>query len=204
MALINPATAQPQLATLDMVKTYLSLKPTNTRHDAQLMMMLLACDSWVLSMANQNGRKLVAEESMIEFFDGQGSPRLFLKYRPVIQVREIRQDPAVRPSWDHTVIVPPECYRVYPEHGIVKRADLTDWPRGMQNIRVIYDAGYLIVPAQITKGVIMFTAFLYGQAGTDGKSQERIGEYQYMSLTADQVPGLKLMIETFLQTPTVF
>lgn len=87
-------------------------------------------------------RKFVSR-SYTEYLDGRGSNVLYPKQYPVTDVESITSDAGWK--WLIKDLINPENYRVVDENSIVLKSGMM-FPDAVQNIKLVYTAGYDEVP----------------------------------------------------------
>ncbi len=177
------------------VKTHLSI--TGTDKDAVLTAIVAGAEANVVRLAKDAGILLVTEE-VSEQLDGADSERLILSYRPVVAVSGVWVSEAR--SFTDAAKIAETAYVVYARTGILRRVDGDDFPEGVQNVKVTYHAGYgEAAPADLTEGIVLLAAAIYGQVGKEGLSGERIGDYSYtVASLQERVPAAYALLAPYI------
>jgi hypothetical protein len=180
------------IATLADLKTHMGI--TASDQDAKLTVILSGVERWLKDAAKAAGIAL-EKETVTEDLDGEGAGRLFLRYRPVISVTTVYESDSQ--VFDATTEVAAADFRLYKEIGMLKRENGA-WLDEAQGVRVIYEAGYATPPETAKLGILVFAAYLAGQAGKEGFSQERLGEYAYALRALEEVPAAKELLAPYI------
>lgn len=150
------------LCTVAQCKTYLDIQTTDSSQDSKLEQLINVSSSMI---ENYLDRKLIWQQ-YVELQDGRVSDRLLLKEWPAEKPSEIRSDTLW--SFNDTTILPSENYEIDQQCTVVLKGYY--FPRGNQNIRVTYYAGYASpvsggagfqLPAEINQAAIMLVAWQY-------------------------------------------
>lgn len=107
-------------------------------------------------------RKLI-KATYAEKHDGDNTDDILVKNPPIVSVASITED---------DITVSSDWYVFYEEEGCIKRKDSGAWAKGIQNIVVNYDGGYLqtALPNDLKWACLQWLLFLWKQ-----KDNERIG-----------------------------
>jgi hypothetical protein len=96
------------------------------------------------------------------------------------------------------------------EFGTPSGAEWTDtpyFPKGFQNIQLVYVGGYSSIPADLTLAANQWIDVLLAQAlvgiGTAGFEMERLGLYQYKNWTAGQRREMFINLFSEFRRPTL-
>jgi hypothetical protein len=181
------------LVTMPEVKAYLGI--TDTTQDVKLQLILESLDTWLKEEFKSFG--LLAEKtcSITEYQDGPGIDRLITRYRPIISVASVHvSDNQV---WDATTLIAASDYRITNSTGIIRLVSQATsfyvfpynqpygsliFPRGVQNIRIIYNAGFDPTPADIRLSLLTVIGKHHAEisdASFGAFSSERLGDYSY-------------------------
>lgn len=120
-------------------------------------------------------------QSFDEFYDGKNLPRIWLNHRPIVQVIAVNVNSY---PLDNTYST---AWTFQAKSGALIRGQNLDderfhpwFPKGQNNIEVVYAAGYNETPAEVIEAVIQYVRYLHDQAKQSGiYSAERIGDYNY-------------------------
>jgi hypothetical protein len=130
MALIARA-----LTTLPMAKQHLNIGPSDTSQDTRLELFINAATSRIESMTD----RLLKEGSIAELQHGGRQDLLLLRQYPITAVTEVRID-GTKTFTDPNTIVTPDQYIIGDDGNTL--AFKFFLPRGTNNIKIIYTAGY--------------------------------------------------------------
>ena len=100
-------------------------------------------------------RKLLARD-LVEYYDGDGTNVIFLDNYPINSIASVYQDS------DRIFPEPPvdsDDYIYYATNR--KLVGLSNWYRGIQTIKITYNAGYVTVPSDLEQGVLILISVMY-------------------------------------------
>lgn len=92
---------------------------------------------------NYCNRKFVSQ-TFTEYYNGTGDRYLYLDNYPVTEITSVHEDPDW--DWGSDELIESTEYRIIDDMGIVYQSI---FPKGHQNIKVIYTAGYTTVPEDL-------------------------------------------------------
>lgn len=104
-----------------------------------------------------------------EYYDGNGTKYLFLKYKPVNSIASIYDDTDW--EWDGDSLIAATDYRIVGNRFVVLKDDI--FTTGDQNIKITYSSGYSEIPGDVKQACIEEIVFAYENA-----NQHRIGLIQ--------------------------
>lgn len=128
-------------------------KPASADQD-MIETLITAASVWA---NNYTSRKLKAQ-TLTEYYDGDGSATLFLNEYPINSVTSIHQD-ADREFASDTLIDSGD-YVYYADRRKVIGTD-TLWYSGIQTIKVIYNAGYAVIPIDLENAMHILIDYWY-------------------------------------------
>lgn len=134
----------PNLTTLDVVKSWLSIDKTN--QDGLLNRLITACSGFVLGyMQRDNG---VEWQEITDVYDGNGNNSMLLRQFPVTDVVSISLGNGQTVTAQATGNPPSNGYMLESMASTTTQQRLTlvgyVFPRGRSNISITYHAGYLV------------------------------------------------------------
>ena len=141
------------LTTHERVKEYLGIKSDDTTKDfllAELVERISAI------MAKRCHRTFEFEANLTEFYDGDGLSReLVVRRYPIVSVTSLYDDPDR--TYTSATLIAGTDYTVDNEWGII-RLDGFRFLKGLQNIKVVYDGGYKVVPQDLERAALILCA----------------------------------------------
>lgn len=156
------------LTNLAAVKLHLNIQTSDTSQDAVLTRHINAASLMVERFIDRK----VLKATHTEFQDGRGSDRIVLRHWPADKPSELWSDPSGK-------FVDPACQYNADEYeleltsdggiGVILLAGRR-FPKGSRSIKIVYQAGYDQVPADMEEATIWTVEFLY-----DMRSDRRIG-----------------------------
>jgi len=124
------------LITLAEVKSYLRIPTAETTEDAYITTLLKVATDF----AEKFCQRKFDEAIHTEYYDGDGkSGIILLKQFPVVSITSVHDDTAR--IFDSVTLVSSSDYAVLAE-GILERIDSLCFSKGIQNIKVVYKAGW--------------------------------------------------------------
>jgi uncharacterized phiE125 gp8 family phage protein len=141
------------LTTLANAKAWLKIPTLETGTDSMVEMFINAASD---DVEQYTQRKLKAQ-SHTETHHGRGSNAIMCLEFPLNSVTELRID------WEATftdpsTLIDPDRYRIEASSGCVFLRNQS-FPKGYNNIRVIYNAGYATIPSGLEQAVLWIVAF---------------------------------------------
>ena len=85
-----------------------------------------------------------------EYYDGEGTPYLFVKNSPINSITEIASDSDW--VWGTSTVITSSDYRIVEKNHIVYKDNYFN--EGLQNVKVQYNAGYSVIPLDITEALV--------------------------------------------------
>lgn len=160
------------LTTLNMAKTYLKIPLAETSQDTLLEMFINASSD---ALESECDRKLKKVTGLVEYQDGRGQNIITPREWPIVNIQELRVDNK-SDFTDASTIVDPADYGITDfDMSIVYENQ--QFPKGYKNIKIIYDAGYDPLPADI-EHACLWLVFWYNSIrnaadiGRESKSKE--------------------------------
>lgn len=198
----------PVLTTVDDLKVFLGINPSETGEDTRLNLMLCGVEQ---AVQNRLGR-ILPSASYTHYFDGSGREKLFLNQYPVTAISTVRID-AGGYRGHGTDAFNSDTIQTLGEDWIPETLDANEgnqgilialggcWPCGIGNIKVAYTAGYATIPQEIINAVHALTGELWTMAGKGGKvKSETLGQYSYDLAMGEALKGTDAEIMTARQT----
>jgi hypothetical protein len=167
-----------QLATLTQVKEYIGNSADNT-DDALLTRLITAVSEQIERSCNRVFGSTVYSEAR----DGNGLDFMVFSNRPVITVSSITVDGVTIPqSTNHAAAgwVLASGWKVALRGGYTFR-------QGIQNVSMIYTAGFASVPADVVQACCLLVGLAYKERDRMGIDSKTIGG-ENISFTKDDVP----------------
>jgi hypothetical protein len=179
-----------------------------TTWDAQLAVIIPAAEALVEYYCN----RIFYSATYTEYHDGDGSDTLVLRNGPVTSITSVK---LVDPSGSVTVIYTYDASS-YIIQGRTNKLVLNNtydarwavedvggltwdstrmgrypcWPRGFQNVQVVYVGGYSVMPTDLQLAMYQYIDMVLASAtqnfGDSVYESERLGLYQYKNATAGE------------------
>ncbi len=108
--------------------------------------------------ANSYTGRILASQTFTEYYDGDGTNLLFLKNYPISSITTIHQD-SDRAFGSDTLVASTDYFTYADNRKLI--GDGVTWLRGIQTIKVVYLAGYVIgsIPEDLVNAVTMLVDF---------------------------------------------
>lgn len=174
------------LTTITDVKLYLHIDPADTIEDAFLDRLI---DIVTAQIEKYTKRKL-KNRTLTELYDGSGTAHQILREFPITVLTEVNIDPgqdflpgtAVTPLGDFIIRSDEEgriSFKTVPPTGASSLSGAGLFPFGTKNVKVIYDAGFTVIPEDINLATIKTIAahFHRSREGADGTASESLGTH---------------------------
>lgn len=142
------------ITTLATVKEYLGL--TGTEEDSLLNRLI----DWATDFIHSYCGRIFPQGSYDEYYDGDGTEGLLSQQFPIVSVSSLEVDGVVK---DSTSLV------IYAPLGLIRLKSGT-FPKGKQNVRLQYTAGYATLPKDLEHACIELVSLKYYDRG-----RERLG-----------------------------
>lgn len=166
------------LVSLVDVKLYLHIDTLDTIEDTFLDRLI----DMSTGQIERYCRRKLKLRILTETYDGTGSPHLILREFPIISVAQVNIDPLqdFAPATDITltnVVISAEEGRI--SVGVVGAGRGAHFPRGTKNVKVVYDAGFAAIPAEVELAALKLIAvhFHKSREGGDGIAAEGLGSH---------------------------
>lgn len=147
------------LVTVEKCREFLNLEDDNESSHVEDLI------DYVSAFIETYTRRTFLTATYTEYYDGNGTDTLFLNQRPINSITSIHIDDGR--SFDASTQISASAIVSYSEEGYV-RLDGDYFSRGIQNIKVVYSAGYAqaSIPADLQFACIKLVQELY----KDGKT----------------------------------
>ena len=128
--------------------------------------------------------RTIASTARTEYYDGTDTPILVLRHYPIIGNpttvnvdgnRDFAAADDLTVDDDYLVEADEGILRLVGQAGAGIPGDETVWPRGYQNIKVVYTAGYASTPEGLLQVATEFAAYYYDKRGTRGNTRYSLG-----------------------------
>jgi uncharacterized phiE125 gp8 family phage protein len=153
------------------VKEHLGI--TNASSDAKLENLINASFA---SLESYIGQSLKAA-TYTEFFDGDGTDEVLLNNYPVVAITSIHDD--IDRAFGSDTLIDAADYTFYSNKneniGRVRLLNGLAFSPGIQNVKVIYLAGYVTVPYDAEQACVELVAWHWNKAGTEGYTAQSLG-----------------------------
>lgn len=144
------------LTTTSMAKTYLKILPlSDTSQDALVELLINASSTYLQAECD---RSFVAQ-SVTEKRHGRSSNLILLKEWPVNTITELRIDSAAIFT-DPATLIDPTAYQIADDGNSVLLL-AQKFPKGYNNVRVIYNAGYAAIPSDLEHACLWLCTWYY-------------------------------------------
>jgi uncharacterized phiE125 gp8 family phage protein len=141
-------------------------------------------DAFIESLVNRSYKILetylgrqIKSQTLTEYYDGpkdNAQDSLLLNVFPIISITSIYDD--LDRIWADSSLLDPANYVVYKERGIVKLyRNEGFFQQGIQNIKVVYTAGYATIPGDIEDAGIQMVEHMFNRARTAGFQSQSLG-----------------------------
>lgn len=169
-----------ELVPLDRLKTYLEITDTDTSRDVLLQDLTKRLSAWVEQYCDRK----FAKGTYTEQHDGDGTDVLTVAHWPIISVASLYDDPD-RLFGAGTLIAPAD-YVIYKDQGKIQLDGLV-FARGLQNVKVTYDAGYAEIPPDLQQAVCELIADRFRNKEHQGLRSLSVGAYS-IGFTEAELP----------------
>lgn len=151
------------MITLENLKSYLDI--TGNGEDSKLQPLL----DGVLAFLEREYKIFPAKE-ITEYYNWDGTRKIFLKFRPFNTLTSVH----VKIGPDDRS--PAETVEEYKDMGMLHVN--FNMPKGYNNIRIIYNAGYTPFPDDVNLATLQLCAYQYRSIGLENIQSERVDDVQ--------------------------
>lgn len=180
------------LTTLSKVKSHLGMKESDTQFDAKVTVYLDAASDAIESMCQ---RKFAAADYTELFHGNRGDTLVPFQY-PINSIDEIRVD-YTRTWTDPSTLIDATAYG-FSTDGLAITRYTGIWPLGKDNIRVVYNAGYTVIPNDLQLAVLWLTEwyYLHNNRRDQGRTSISKGD-ESVSILASMPPMIREIIARY-------
>jgi hypothetical protein len=179
-----------ELVPLDRLKTYLEIAATDTGQDVLLQDLNKRLSAWVEQYCDRRFAKATYTEQQ----DGDGTDVVVVTHWPMISVASLYDDPD-RVFGAGTLIAPAD-YVIYKDEGRIQLDGLT-FSRGLQNVKVTYDAGYAEIPPDLQQAVCELIADRFRHKEHQGLRSLSIGAYSVGFTEAELPEEVRAILDSY-------
>lgn len=180
------------LATLSQLKTHLSIQQSDTKYDGKMTLFLEAATAWIEQYCDRKFKS----ENYVETIHGNRSNYIVTDQWPIISVSELRIS-SERDWTSAQTLIDSSSYGISSDKlGVTYYAG--HFPRGFDNIRLSYRAGYEVIPADLQLGCLWAAEwfYLHNNRGDQGRTTASKGGESIGILS--EVPGMiKSIIDSY-------
>jgi uncharacterized phiE125 gp8 family phage protein len=143
------------LTTLAQAKSYLKIPSGVTSDDALVELFINAASADL----ERDCDRLFKAQTITEYQDGKGHNAILLREWPLNSITEVRVD-AGSDFTDADTLLDADEYRIHDEENALIRVNAL-WPKGYRNIKIIYNAGFATIPADLEHAVLWIVTWYY-------------------------------------------
>ena len=152
------------------IKSMLGVPTGITRHDTVIDMLLEVADQIALNEVDLDSFSSTTYSEKIDI-DIEGLSEISLSHSPVISVAALTVS---------TTLYTDDDYVVDKNLGIIKTGNLSSFfPVGREVIEITYNAGFSVIPSDITYACNLIGVSLFNQQSHVGYKSERTTSYSY-------------------------
>lgn len=179
------------LTNLAAVKSHLKIQPGTTAYDTPLNNLIAQVSAAIETYCNREFKSTAHSDR----FNGEAQPQLCLSNYPIISVTDIRED-GTR-AFSAASVIDTSSYYVDSVTGIVN-FDRYRPQIGFGNIQVNYTAGYATIPKDIELVATKVVAATFEKRGSDGKTNESLGNYSVSYEAGEWPEDVKAVLEHYV------
>lgn len=158
---------------LDLVKAFLGIAETDNDHDQLLNFFVNAASA----NCNKYTNRLLKARDLTEYYSGNGKNVLFVNNYPINSITSLYDD--TDRNYGSETEITSDYYEILPENDkcMVVYVD-SNFNEGFNNIKIIYNAGYVTIPSDLQQACLEIIAYMYknSEEGRMGLSSRNIGE----------------------------
>ena len=152
------------------LKEHLKFEDTVAFRDALLTNLITRASK---ALDRYCGRESLKAADYTEYHDGEGTNVLLTEERPIISVTSLHDDPS-RTFEDDTLVAAADRVTNAKE-GMIRLLDDVIFTRGIQNLKLVYRAGYETIPEDAELACLILCSHIYNKAGTEGHTSLSLG-----------------------------
>ena len=179
-----------ELVPLDRIKTYLEIAAGETGQDVLLQDLTKRLSAWVEQYCDRKFAKATYTEQR----DGDGTDILVVTHWPIISVASLYDDPDR--LFGAATLIAPSDYVIYKDEGRIQLDGLT-FARGLQNVKVTYDAGYAEIPPDLQQAVCELIADRFRNKEHQGLRSLSIGAYSVAFTEAELPEEVRSILDSY-------
>ena len=142
------------LTTHERVKSYLQIKPDDTSKDVVIAEIIERVSKTIATRCN----RVFEYQAYTEYHHGDGKfRRLVLDQFPVDSTATFQLYDDYNRVYDSTTLIAITDYSVDWANGIVTLDAFVPFLKGFNNIKIIYSAGYKVIPEDLERAAILLT-----------------------------------------------
>jgi hypothetical protein len=164
------------------------LKITQTTDDALLDTICAEAEGLFLKMTD----RIIESAQVTETRNGRGKSAMMLRYEPVTAILGVAVDGVALPARTNVM----GTGYVSDGYGKLSLVGFT-FNEGVQNVVVVYQAGYATVPADITSALRDACAYWYQQRDRIGFKSKAIGGEIISFMTSDVPPIFATLVKKY-------
>ena len=177
--------------TLAKVKEYLGI--TDTASDTLLTDLLARLQEAAESYLDRK----IESATYTEQKDGDGTDKLVTHQWPIISVTSLHDD--TDRNFTAAFLIAAADYVLYKDRGLIRLDGLT-FASGIQNVKIVYVAGYATVPTDLVQALIELVADRFRQKENQGLESLSIGAYS-VSFSGEDLPDeVKGIFDSYRRT----
>lgn len=169
------------LTTIERVREFLATKSTNTVDEALLERLIASASQFIENWLNR--KVLIHTEQVL--LDGLGQTELFLPEPNITAIQSISMNGQEIQASDYFLV----DGEVILERGCFNR--------GRRNIKVVYEAGFNTVPADIEQAVIDLVALRYKERDRIGIQSKTLAGETVSYFIGDLSPSAKSILQRY-------
>ena len=177
--------------TLAKVKEYLGI--TDTASDTLLTDLLARLQAAAETYLDRK----IEQATYTEQYDGDGTDRLVTLQWPIISVTTLHDD--TDRAFGASTLIAAADYVLYKDRGVIRLDGLT-FASGIQNVKVVYVAGYATVPTDLAQALIELVADRFRQKEHQGLESLSIGAYSVSFIGEDLPDEVKATLDGYRRT----
>ncbi len=164
----------PDWTTLARVKRHVNLDPSNDDLDDKIADLIPAASRMLEKYIGHD----LFETEYTEYYDGDGTNEIILDHYPVVEIASIHDDLDREWGSDTELDVEDTVVSLNTEQNVgwlrLFRGT-TSFQIGVQNVKVVYTAGYETLPEDAEMACVQLVAWLLNRSGSEGQAGASLG-----------------------------
>lgn len=179
------------LITLDEIKSYDGMTGSNAEVDDELDNIA----ERISKIFETYCGRVFDSATYTECYDGEGSNCIYLKHYPITSVSGIYDDGEW--GWEESYLVDSNNYRIKDERAVVLKESYTFYDY-IQNVKIVYTAGYSTIPADLKHVCIIETLRSFKSRKEPSVISKSLADGTVSYVAKEFLPQTKIVLDRYM------